>query len=42
VLFGWGCRVLAYGYSNSWWLLVSVIPYVTYQAFNNKDRQDDA
>lgn len=40
VLFGWGCWVLAYVQANWWWVAVSVIPYVIYQAFFNKDGQD--
>ncbi|GKS85575.1 hypothetical protein AVMA1855_15505 [Acidovorax sp. SUPP1855] len=40
VLFGWSCWVLAYVQANWWWVVVSVIPYVIYQAFFNKDGQD--
>ncbi|WP_019701056.1 MULTISPECIES: hypothetical protein [Paracidovorax] len=40
VLFGWTCWVLAYVQGNWWWVVVSVIPYVIYQAFFNKDGQE--
>ncbi|WP_192883385.1 hypothetical protein [Paracidovorax avenae] len=41
-LFGWICWVLAYVRGNWWWVVVSVIPYVIYQAFFNKDGQEDS
>lgn len=37
VLFGWGCWVVAYLYGAWWWLVVSLIPYMVYQTFFNRD-----
>ena len=40
VIFAWTCWVLAYIQSSWWWLAASLIPYLIYQTFLNKDGKD--
>ncbi len=40
VLFAWTCWALAYMLASWWWAIVSLIPYLIYQAFLNKDGHD--